>query len=195
MSVDDRYTYPGSGGVLRNNLDIDDRDTLDRAMNKAASYGWARLIDESPPIRLDFEYLSYIHRTMFFELFSWAGQVRDVDTGAENTGIIYARPAFIESELATLFRTLESENYLANLSDRDDFAAALADRWGHLTQIHPFRDGNTRSQSVFVSQMARRAGHFLDWRLVDVQELRHRRLRAVAGHESELADYLRRVIH
>jgi cell filamentation protein len=36
---------------------------------------------------------------------------------------------------------LERENYLAGRADPSEFAALLAERWGDLSQIHPFRDG------------------------------------------------------
>ncbi|HKU10788.1 MAG TPA: hypothetical protein VJQ61_06115 [Sinomonas sp.] len=59
-----------------------------------------------------------------------------------------------------------------------------------MTAIHRFRDGNTRSQSAYVSMLAERAGHPIDWRLIDVDLLRELRLHAMAGHEKALADYL-----
>ncbi len=38
MSVDDKYTYPGSGGVLINAAGIRDHAELDEAMNDVASF-------------------------------------------------------------------------------------------------------------------------------------------------------------
>ncbi|WP_245741693.1 Fic/DOC family protein [Herbiconiux ginsengi] len=118
-----------------------------------------------------------------------AGRVRDVDVQATGTGIPYCRPEFIDENLRTLFGRLDRENYLAGLSGRE-FADRLADRWGELSAIHPFRDGNTRSQAVYITTLAERAGHPIDWERVDVDTLRALRLNAVAGHERPLADYL-----
>lgn len=42
MSADDKYTYPGSGGVLINLRNITDGPTLDRLMNDYASAVWGR---------------------------------------------------------------------------------------------------------------------------------------------------------
>lgn len=74
---------------------------------------------------------------------------------------------------------------------RDQFVDRLAYRWGELTALHRMSDGNTRSQSAFVTQLAAAAGYRIDWERVDVDELRNVRLHAVASSERPLADYLR----
>ena len=43
MTEDDKYTYPGSGGVLVNRLDIRNASRLDEALNDYASVAWAAL--------------------------------------------------------------------------------------------------------------------------------------------------------
>lgn len=190
MTLDDKYTYPGSGGVLVNRRGIRDPARLDQALNDYASAGWFALRREPPPERLDFDYLQRIHRQMFSELFDWAGQTRETDATAVGTGIAYARPEYIEESARSLFERLGREDYLRGL-DRDTFAQRLAERWGELSAIHPFRDGNTRSQSAYVSTLAQRAGHPIDWTRVDVPTLRDLRLLAITAREQPLGDYLR----
>lgn len=46
--------------------------------------------------------------------------------------------------------------------NREQFVAGLADHWGEINTIHSFCEGNTRTQSVFFSQLAREAGYELD---------------------------------
>lgn len=191
MSVDDKYTYPGSGGVLVNAAGIRDQRQLDEAMNDVASITMAEVRAERVPDRPDYEYLQSIHERMFGDLVPGiAGRIRDVDVQATGTGIPYCRPEYIDANLSTLFRKLEREDYLTGL-DANTFADRLADRWGELSAIHPYRDGNTRSQSTYVSAIAERAGHPIDWERVDVDELRTARLHAVAGNDRPLAEYLR----
>lgn len=191
MSVDDKYTYPGSGGVLVNAAGIRDQGQLDEAMNDVASITMAEVRAERVPDRPDYAYLRGIHERMFGDLVPGiAGKIRDVDVQATGTGIPYCRPEYIDANLSTLFGKLEREDYLAGL-DAETFAVRLADRWGELSAIHPYRDGNTRSQSTYVSAIAERAGHPIDWERVDVDELRTVRLQAVAGNDRPLADYLR----
>lgn len=123
MSLDDKYTYPGSGGVLVNLLDIRDPAVLDHALNDYASFAWAE-IEAEEPHSLDFEYLRSIHRRMFGDVLAWAGELRDVDAQAVGTGIPYARPEFIRPAVDELFGKLAGESYLAGL-DRLEFVARL----------------------------------------------------------------------
>lgn len=191
MSVDDKYTYPGSGGVLINAANYRTHRELDEAMDDVASITMAEVRAEPVPDRPGYDYLQSIHERMFGDLVPGiAGRIRDVDVQATGTGIPYCRPEYIDANLATLFGKLEREDYLTGL-DADTFADRLADRWGELSAIHPYRDGNTRSQSTYVSAIAERAGHPIDWEHVDVDELRTARLYAVAGNDRPLADYLR----
>jgi hypothetical protein len=100
------------------------------------------------------------------------------------------RPDFIEANLDTLFRKPEREDYLTGL-DADTFTERLADRRGELSAIRPLRDGDTRSQSMCMAALARRAGHPIDWASIDVDELRHHRLQDIAGTDRPLAEYVR----
>ncbi|WP_254789363.1 Fic/DOC family protein [Curtobacterium sp. YR515] len=190
VSDDDKYTYPGSGGVLINSKGIRDQARLDQATNDYASAAMAELSNEPIPDRPDAGYLRSIHERMFERIApNIAGRTRDVDVQATGTGIPYCRPEYIDENMAGLFRKLDREDYLTGLDPRA-FADRLADRWGELSAIHPYRDGNTRTQSFYVSTLAERAGHPIDWQRVNVDELRAHRLNAVAGQECGLADYL-----
>jgi cell filamentation protein len=192
--IDDKYTYPGSGGVLINRLGLRRQHEVDHALNRFASVAIQELWRESPVIP-DFAYLRHVHQVMFGDMLAWAGQVRDVDVAAGGTGIVYARPRWLSDGIADLFTTLAAEDYLAGVGDPAEFAARLAERWGYLSQLHPFRDGNTRSQSIYVSALARRAGHPIDWNSVDVDALRSARLDAVMGQEAALGLLLASAIH
>ena len=189
MTLDDKYTYPGSGGVLVNRLGIRDPVRLDQALNDYASVAWVQLRQLPAAEPPGFDYLQTIHREMFGSLLDWAGELRQTDVQATGTGIAYARPEYIDESLQSLFRKLEREDFLTGL-DPATFTDRLADRWGELSAIHPFRDGNTRSQSAYISAIAERAGHPIDWTSIDVPTLRNLRLVAVAGRHEPLAGYL-----
>lgn len=172
-----------------NLLGITDAEVLDTVLNEVVSLRWFQLRGQPVPENPDFSFLTYIHELFFGEIFPFAGKLRTTDVEARGTGIIYCRPDFIDANLISLFSKLADDDYLRGLTLRQ-FADTLAARWGDLTQIHPFRDGNTRAQSAYVSVLAERAGFQLDWSSVDVGELRELRLLAVAGKDKPLADYL-----
>lgn len=190
----DRYTIPGTDGVLRNRRGLLTVEGVNHVMNMSASLAWADLISEPIPQFLDLEYLRSIHFRFFDPVLDWAGQLRAVgdEVGAGGTPFQYAASQFYKRELDALMDRLAGEDYLRGLSI-DEFATALADRWGTLTFTHPFRDGNTRSQSAYVDRLAVRAGFQIDWKAVSYRDLRDARLAAAfkVGGERVLADYLR----
>ncbi|WP_083566020.1 Fic/DOC family protein [Actinomyces glycerinitolerans] len=193
MAEDDRYTIPGSGGVLRNKLGLITQAGVDRAMNISASAEWAILQLEPIPDRLDLDYLRSIHRRFMSPVLDWAGELRKVgdEVGAGGTPFQYAPSEFYKPYLDALFDRLVEEDYLVGLPEKE-FADRLADRWGTLTFCHPFRDGNTRSQSAYIDRLATRVGHPIDWQHVNVSELREARLSAAfrVGGEQVLSNYL-----
>ncbi len=84
---DDKCTFSGSNGVLRNKLGLTTKAALDKAMNQYASAVLAGLSTDSQRV-FDRAYLEHIHRKMFDRLFVWAGKARDVNTGAGTTRIV-----------------------------------------------------------------------------------------------------------
>lgn len=195
-AVDDRYTIPDSGGVLRNQLGLKSHEQLDEAMNDYATLEWAAMSLEPMPQKFDFAYLASIHHKLLGDVVGddavghWAGRIRHnaAPMGALNTGIVYAREEYIPSGLDDVFGRLRHQRYLTGL-DRKRFFGELSESWGYLTQIHPFRDGNTRSQTAFVDRLAVNAGHPIDWMSIDVDILRELRFRAITD-STFLASYL-----
>lgn len=68
MTLDDRWTYPASGGVLVNRLGIRDPGFLGPALNDYASVAWVHLRQLPPPEPPGFDYLQTIDREMFGSL-------------------------------------------------------------------------------------------------------------------------------
>lgn len=50
----------------------------------------------------------------------------------------------IGSEARRVFGAIADDNYLVGLS-RESFVIRLAEHWGEVNALHPFREGNTRT--------------------------------------------------
>ncbi|MFT4187140.1 MAG: Fic family protein [Aeromicrobium sp.] len=186
MIRSDKYCYPGTG-VLKNRLDIRNSETLDEVMNDLASVMWVLI--RSHPETPSVERLFDIHRSMFGRIFGWAGELRTVRLSPAGFDRDYCPPNEVASRLEDLSAQLRDTDYLSGL-DRWEFCVRLAEHWAEVTFIHPFRDGNTRSQSLWVSELAAHAGYELDWSRIDPLALRDVRLRSWNGFPMTLADYL-----
>ena len=100
-----------------------------------------------------------IHKFLFQDLYSWAGEFRKVNISKGNPFCLYT---YIEEQLKKLFTELKKEAYLS-LLPQEELASRLAYYLGELNAIHPFREGNGRSQRIFIMELAAKNGYILDF--------------------------------
>ena len=155
----DPYTYPGTD-VLRNVLDI--RDPQELAVYEADSTGTrlAELFLSPLNGRFDVGHLRAIHKYIFQDVFSWAGEFRTVNIS--KGGNFFGAAAFVEPALAGVLQKLPAENYLRQIG-APRFAARAGYYLGEINAIHPFREGNGRTQREFIRELGVEAGHLVDW--------------------------------
>lgn len=67
-------------------------------------------------------------------------------------------------------RKLEKENYLENLNI-EMLAERLAYYIGEINAIHPFREGNGRTQRMFIECLALKNGFSLDFAKISNEEM------------------------
>lgn len=77
---------------------------------------------------------------------------------------------YLENGAKFVFDNLRKENCLQNLG-RNDFVKRLAYFYEQLNFIHPFREGNGRTQRIFWQRIANDAGYKIDWSKVVGDEL------------------------
>ena len=163
---DGTYCYPGTD-VLKNKLNIHDREILSDAER---SISLVRMIElEEHPIKgnYDLDHLKRIHKALFGDIFEWAGQLRTVDI---SKGTMFCKCEYIESTANKLFRELKDENNLIGLQI-DDMVSRSAYYLCEINAIHPFREGNGRTQRLFVKQLAFDAGYHLDFTGISDEEM------------------------
>jgi cell filamentation protein len=97
-----------------------------------------------------------VHYHLFQDVYRWAGRYRTVRTSKGGNWFCY--PEYIESSMNQLFKKLATDAFRAGASS-DNFVDATAEFLGELNAIHPFREGNGRSQLSFLHLLGSRAGH------------------------------------
>ncbi|ANF57688.1 putative adenosine monophosphate-protein transferase Fic [Halotalea alkalilenta] len=160
----DPYCYKGTGTLL-NLLNIKDFDELERA-ERDISFIAASSIKFFPP-PYDLGYLQTLHHQLFSELYEWAGELRRVDISKGSTR--FCNVKFIEREADKLFGRLEREQWLVELN-RDALVPAVAEFYGDLNVIHPFREGNGRTQRLLFEHLIINSGFEIDWEGIEHTE-------------------------
>lgn len=155
------YCYPPDHLVLRNKLNIRDAATLDRAEFRLVSL---RMRAGIPQGDFDLNHLKAIHGHLFQDVYEWAGQIRTVEISKDRHQFQTRR--FIEIGMADVHKRITAARYFQGLGP-DDFAKKIGKIIGDINYVHPFREGNGRTQLQYLKQLASRAGHRLDLQKID----------------------------
>jgi cell filamentation protein len=160
----DPYADPLTG-VLCNRLGLRTAAELEAAEREITHA--ALILLREMPVRpaYDLAHLCEAHRRIFGDLYDWAGQVRTVTIAK---GSMFCLPQYIEPSAGEIFRQLRNENCLRGL-ERDTFIDRLTHYLGEVNAIHPFREGNGRTQRAFFEQLADDAGFTLAWQRLDAE--------------------------
>ena len=121
---------------------------------------------KSNPIKgnFDYEHLKEINKYLFKDVYVWAGMDRyDIGIrGDFRKGDTHFTPGDKLPEVSkSLFDALQKENYFKDLS-KDDFTKSAASFMNGLNMLHPFREGNGRTQRIYIEELANHAGYNLD---------------------------------
>jgi len=153
---DGKYCYPKTN-VLKNKLDIrnvEELRTVERELSMARYFSL-----ESKGVTGDFslQHLKSIHKYLFQDIYEWAGTIRTVDIAK---GTIFCLVQFIEPQFEIIFQWLAERNFLSEIKDKEEMSEQLAYLLGELNMIHPFREGNGRTQRMYIEQICKNNGYF-----------------------------------
>jgi cell filamentation protein len=178
-------------GVLRNRLGITDAKQLRQVEAELTASRIYDVIRDAIPGRYDLTHLRAFHRHIFQDLYDWAGELRTVSIGR---GRLFSLPQHLEADADELFSWLARSEHLRG-RDRDTFVDDLTELFADLNALHPFRDGNGRTQRAFLGQLAVDAGHPIHWAAMDPAENVAASKAAHEGDTDALRTLLDRLVH
>jgi cell filamentation protein len=163
---DAKYCYPGSF-VLKNRLNISDKEALVVAEREITAATILQIKERPVRGRFDFKHLRDIHRAIFQDIYTWAGTPRTVDIAK---GDAFCLSQHIGSYAESLFAQLKQERFLADKT-QDEMPERLTWYLSEINVLHPFREGNGRTQRVFIEYLAQYAGFSVDFSQVTGKEM------------------------
>lgn len=174
--------------MLRNKLDLIDQDELDEF--ETAMFV-IRSEEPWPEGDLDVAHYLSLHYHLFQDVYEWAGQIRTIRIGKGGNWFCY--PEFIASELGRCFQELAQANYFIDLPP-----AVFANRAAHLlaeiNAVHPFREGNGRTQLTFLAMLTENAGLSFDPDVLERERVLDAMIESFAGSEQTLSDLILDII-
>ena len=154
--------------VLKNLLGITDEKELDVAEAELSRANMMLLYENGFD---DFSSggFCYIHKFLFGDVYEWAGEYRKINIKKREEllagqSVWYSNVTEIGRDLDNTFNEIHKINW-ESLS-KDEFAFWLARLFPKLWQVHPFREGNTRTTVMMMTLFIEHYGYYFDQNLV-----------------------------
>lgn len=184
--MDNKYTYERTADycykgtdVLINKLNITNDKDLFNAERELVSLRTYELNEKPLKGNFDFKYLKDIHKYLFQDIYRWAGDIRNCNIAKQD---LFCLTEHIISFGNDIFNKLKKEKYYVDY-DNETTLNKLIELFADINALHAFREGNGRSQRVFIECLAKINGIYLDLTNVSKTEM------IVASHESINGDY------
>lgn len=172
---DDNFVVPGTDGVLKNRFGVTTHADLQE--KEAKHTGTAILgmrLGKGPERTFDRAHLKAIHEALFKKVYDWAGTMRDeaARIDGEVVGRVpnlgkgesqFAHASEIDSRIDKAIEPIRDLETLRNGST-EEFANRAGDALRDINNAHPFREGNGRTQRVFIEELVRATGHDVNFR-------------------------------
>ena len=120
---------------------------------------------EQDNFELSVDYLKYIHKYLFQDVYEFAGEFRKIDFSKHEKILNNDSVAYGDSKTLT-----ESLEYDISLEEEKDYKNMniveviknITDFTSSIWQVHPFREGNTRTTAVFIEKYLISLGYNVD---------------------------------
>lgn len=157
MSINhDPYLYPNSE-ILKNKYDLQTKEDLEALEGDFTALRLRELAIAPLGGKFDFAHVCAIHEYIFQDIFDWAGKTRTIDIEKPESilsydSVIYAEVASIKQTVDKISRQMRS--YKWETASSQDVIESFSFFYSKLWQVHPFREGNTRTITEFMCEYA-----------------------------------------
>ena len=156
--IDPKLKYSDENGVLFNLAEIADNKILIVFESLKVSKRVEELFEK--PIKIkDSESLLKIHHYLFQDVYKWAGQTRTVNISKDG------KQFFDGERFDNAFRYIDTliTNYRKlKKTSKNEIAEKLGEILDNVNYLHPFREGNVRTQREFLRLLALEKGFNLN---------------------------------
>lgn len=169
------YCYPNTD-ILINKFDERDPEKLE---NLEITYTTRRIYElyKKPiPGSFGLKHLQKIHKYIFQDIYPFAGELREEKIQKGTTP--FAHPLHIATYGSEIFKKLKNEKFLKGL-DKESFINRVSYYLAEVNMLHPFREGNGRTQREFFRLLSMKNGYELDWSKVSPKEMINASIKSV----------------
>lgn len=137
-----------TNGVLVNKLGLTNEEELNKAERMITSFKLTKLCLEPGEQTFDIEHYLRIHKFLFDEIYPFAGEIR---SEVISKRLPFCLPQYIQGELKSALDSMREQ--MPTIQSRDELLKFVTVLYSNLDMIHPFREGNGRTEREFVRQV------------------------------------------
>lgn len=153
----ERFLYPN--GTLRNKLNLQNANELSTVEYRIVAHNAVWLLHHGYTIKNMGDFAK-IHRFLFSDIYSWAGQFRNYYLAKGSTN--FMPPTAFDTAVTNINRQLKIINKTKKPTIKQ--YAKLLDS---LNYLHPFREGNGRTTRLFIQLLAANHDQYIDYNRQD----------------------------
>jgi len=164
----DPYLYPNTN-VLINKFDIQDAKRLSEVENDLVYIKLFEVDDFMQDLSFDTAGLKALHHYLFEDIYDWAGNFRTInifkiERVIPGKSVEYGDHTQLQRLLDAAFFDLDETRW--DELSKEARAKVFLRMFARIWQIHPFREGNTRTVTTFMLGYANRHGIAIDGSLL-----------------------------
>lgn len=177
--------YPNTT-ILINKLGIKDEKTLQEAERNYSARREMELRDRLVFDIVNFEFYKSVHKYIFQDIYEWAGKTRSINISKKGTS--FCPVDNINSVGNAIFNKLNEKQLYKHLTFEQMIDEAT-DLYDTLNILHPFREGNGRTERLFFSELMKHIGYEIDFDKCDRDLLMISTIYAAQGNKLLLRDF------
>lgn len=185
ISSSEDLCYPGTT-VLINKLGLKNQAALETAERVAVALRSVEIEHKENKSQFSFSFYTDLHRRLFSDIYDWAGELRRIDFAKKGTAFYPA--ADIKRIGEAKFQRLADMNEFRGLK-RERLIDEITDFYHELNMLHPFREGNGRTQRLFFTILFHRLGYQVDFASCDIDALMSATIYAAQGVMTYLREF------
>lgn len=194
VSEEELHPYTLAKSIYANHFDIIDKAKLDELERQFSAIRQAELIARLPALDqvtlpdylYSFKTYTLMHYRLFSDLYPWAGMLRSFDMKYDSHIFTSAdKLIFYGEQVFNNFKT----KVKCGFQDRSEFIKESANFLNFINTLHPFPDGNGRSQRNIISMHLNYHGFYLNWDRIHKWEIYETLKQSFEGN-SEPLEYL-----
>lgn len=175
----DKLYYPGTN-TYKNYFHEKDPVLLNKLEATSAQVNSIKLIDIDKNIGYGIERMQQIHKTLFEKVYPWAGELREqglrkpredepIITRFSHSSEFPAMSQKIEEQAKQVLALRDADFSRSPQEVQGNFVDRISDLYQTCNQMHPFYEGNGRTQRVYLSDVAKVAGWQVQFDKVDAR--------------------------